>query len=323
MNNSIITISNLELMFKVIELDLVKCSCSNNNIDYLHQLENSDLITNNENYNRTLAGFGDVRRLDLSKRSSWTHNSMFRIPTPPEAQETFNLLQILSDDNFDSYELLRYETGDFFLNHNDTQNAPNHQYTCLIFCPFGNVSGGELVFNHPDGLYNIKFNPSEIARKQFVMVIFSLDMFHEVLPIIKGTRWVLKKPLFVKETDIIINEKDIRVSVETPITATTNSKLSSVTNIFRMISRGFSKLFSNPRQRENNLADGAGQIFEEMMNENKKNNDSNSDSVSSNSSDSSLHEQVLEDGIKPQQNPLEDITDGGFADWARDFYAKK
>ena len=30
------------------------------------------------------------------------------------------------------------------------------------------------------------------------MVIFSIDMYHEVLPIIKGSRWVLKKPLFVK-----------------------------------------------------------------------------------------------------------------------------
>jgi hypothetical protein len=30
------------------------------------------------------------------------------------------------------------------------------------------------------------------------MVIFSIDMFHEVLPITKGTRWVFKRPLLVK-----------------------------------------------------------------------------------------------------------------------------
>jgi hypothetical protein len=31
------------------------------------------------------------------------------------------------------------------------------------------------------------------------MVIFSIDMCHEVLPIISGTRLVFKKPLFVNE----------------------------------------------------------------------------------------------------------------------------
>ena len=30
------------------------------------------------------------------------------------------------------------------------------------------------------------------------MLIFSIDMYHEVLPIIRGSRYVFKKPLFTK-----------------------------------------------------------------------------------------------------------------------------
>jgi hypothetical protein len=61
------------------------------------------------------------------------------------------------------------------------------------------LEGGELIFKHPEGLYEIKFDPAvETRQNRFVMVIFSIDMYHEVLPIIKGSRWVFKKPLFVK-----------------------------------------------------------------------------------------------------------------------------
>ena len=38
------------------------------------------------------------------------------------------------------------------------------------------------------------------------MVIFSIDMYHEVLPIIKGSRYVFKKPLFVNNTSTKIIE---------------------------------------------------------------------------------------------------------------------
>jgi hypothetical protein len=40
------------------------------------------------------------------------------------------------------------------------------------------------------------------------MVIFSIDMYHEVLPIIKGTRYVFKKPLFVNKTSTKIIESN-------------------------------------------------------------------------------------------------------------------
>lgn len=44
----------------------------------------------------------------------------------------------------------------------------------------------------------MKINISnEIKNNKYIAVIFSVNMCHEVLPIKSGTRYVLKKPLFV------------------------------------------------------------------------------------------------------------------------------
>jgi hypothetical protein len=130
------------------------------------------------------------------------------------------------------YTLLKYEVGDFFLRHRDTDLSGNnsdncisdnerymqHKYTCLIYCPYSSnnsnrgLVGGELVFKHSDGLYDIKFDPAVYTRKgQYVAVIFSIDMFHEVLPVTHGTRYVLKVPLFAPVTmNLTEQEKEER-----------------------------------------------------------------------------------------------------------------
>ena len=165
-----------------------------------------DKILEHENFERTFAGIGLTNILDLEKRSSWTHKLKFRFKLPIELQEFFakNNIRGIS---FDDFTMLKYEPGDFFLNHCDTDLSNykdgDHKYTCLIFCPFSEnneiLEGGELILKHPEGLYDIKFDPAvETRQNRFVMVIFSIDMYHEVLPIIKGSRWVLKKPLFDK-----------------------------------------------------------------------------------------------------------------------------
>jgi hypothetical protein len=69
-------------------------------------------------------------------------------------------------------------------------------FNALIFCPYSNEN---LIFKNPDELYEIKFNPSiETNKNNFVMIIFDVNMYHEVEPIISGTRFVFKKQLFVK-----------------------------------------------------------------------------------------------------------------------------
>jgi hypothetical protein len=171
----------------------------------LVELKN-DKILEHENFERTFAGIGLTNILNLEKRSSWTHKLKFRFKLPSELQAFMNQNNIRGM-SFGDFTMLKYEPGDFFLNHCDTDLSNykdgDHKYTCLIFCPFSEnneiLEGGELILKHPEGLYDIKFDPAvETRQNRFVMVIFSIDMYHEVLPIIKGSRWVLKKPLFDK-----------------------------------------------------------------------------------------------------------------------------
>jgi hypothetical protein len=191
-------------------------------------------ILSEQNFARTLAGINGSLCLDLEKRSSWTFNKQLQISTPSEAKQFFDQTNILQVNEYDNYDLLKYEVGDFFLSHKDTNltkqvdalddpdETKSHQYTCLIFCPFdttfnttfdttnkapNKLVGGELIFKHPESLYEIKFDPSvETNKNNYIMVIFSIDMYHEVLPIIEGSRYVLKKPLFVGSNNQSINK---------------------------------------------------------------------------------------------------------------------
>jgi len=205
-------------MFKIIQLD-VSNNClyteSNSNNHQLYKwydLKNEPILQS-QNFERTLASIGSTNILDLEKRSSWTHKLKFILDIPSDATQFFEQHNILCEKDgirYDNFTLLKYETGDFFLNHRDTDLTDAlddivHKYTCLIFCPYRDdnhiLKGGELFLRHPDGLYEIKFDPSvETNKNHFVMVIFSIDMYHEVLPVISGSRYVFKKPLFVKTT---------------------------------------------------------------------------------------------------------------------------
>lgn len=202
-------------MFKIIKL---------NNFSYPDSLglSTNNLMLQSENFERTLAGKGLKNVLDLEKRSSWTHKSKFHIHTLPDEvlqfMEQNNILTYKDSMKYAPFSLLKYEEGDFFLNHLDTNMSNEidgtHEYTCLIFCPydkdFTTLEGGELMLREPNGLYEIKFDPAvETRHGHFVMVIFSINMYHEVLPIIKGTRYVFKKPLFVKKTLTKIVKTDV------------------------------------------------------------------------------------------------------------------
>ena len=82
----------------------------------------TDKILEHENFERTFAGIGLNNILDLEKRSSWTHKLKFRLEFPSEAHEFMKQNNILSyiDDEYDNFTMLKYEPGDFFLNHRDT-----------------------------------------------------------------------------------------------------------------------------------------------------------------------------------------------------------
>ena len=217
-------------MFKVIKIQSpTNKSISVINEDHTHKkyedLEKMGLdsvLLSDENFEKTLAGLNNISILDTDKRSSLTHKSKFYLDVPNELSDLFKQLNIeYNTPPYNHFLLLKYLQNDFFLNHVDTnlttdpleERTHTHAYTCLIFCPYEKFEGGELVFNHPEKLYEIKFDPSiEINKGNFVAVIFSIDMHHEVLPIKSGSRYVFKKPLFVKSvsgTTNIINVDDI------------------------------------------------------------------------------------------------------------------
>ena len=161
-------------------------------------------------FTRTLASVSGESVLDLSLRSSWTNRYKFRIETPNEVQDFFKQHNIMTGDAFDVYTLLMYQEGDFFKNHRDRQVSPHHKYTCLIFFfdEDNHYEGGNLILHKAENLYKIDFKPSNYSG--FLMVIFSLDLYHEVLPIIRGTRYVFKKTLLVnpEPTSTLEDDKD-------------------------------------------------------------------------------------------------------------------
>ena len=191
----------INIMIKIFNVDTsgLKLFCNGSNFEWL-ELKNSNYLKN-ENFERTPVGIGSESVLDLTLRSSWTNKFAYFLNFNHEINDFLNKHGIIGSNPF---QLLKYDVGDFFLNHKDTKinsDIGSHEYTCLIFCPFteDELEGGNLIFKSHDDLYVIKFNPSvETNKNNFVMLIFDVNMYHKVEPIIRGTRWVFKKPLFVK-----------------------------------------------------------------------------------------------------------------------------
>jgi hypothetical protein len=198
-------------MLKIIQLSSAPQLLVDDNLGNLIEFDYSKL-QHNRNFITTKLAIGDALILDREKRKSLTYNRLLHMENPTELEEYFNINSILHGPEYSKCEILKYEEGDFFTNHIDTFIFDNHgkgehKYTCLIFGTFeqedGYFEGGELHFKHPSGLYDIKIVPStEVNKNKYVAVIFSIDMYHEVLPIISGTRYILKKPLF---TSILVH----------------------------------------------------------------------------------------------------------------------
>lgn len=187
-------------MIKIFNIDTTNLNLHFSNSKSYNWIElKNEPILEFQNFKRTFVTFDSKEILDLNKRSSFTHKDKFVLNISEEEKKFFDENNIFYEkDNI--FTLFKYETGDFFLNHCDSKLNVFHQYNCLIFCPYKDsdiLEGGELIFTaQNNSIY--KFNPSiETKQNRFVMLIFSIDIYHEVLPIIKGIRWVFKRPLFV------------------------------------------------------------------------------------------------------------------------------
>ena len=133
-----------------------------------------------EDFTRSEMGQGNNNFTDLEQRSSWTY------------KDKVELFDILSVYNKLEYKLVKYKEGDFFNLHKDSQGT----HTVLIFCP-SDFEGGDLILKK-DTSFELKIKPSEI-KDSFMIVKFSTDFLHEVTPITKGRRYVLKS--FIEDID--------------------------------------------------------------------------------------------------------------------------
>ena len=105
-------------MFKIFNIDP-----SSQEFQNLYGLKNS-LELKSHNFERTLAVVDSTKILDLEKRSSWTGIHKCLSGFTNEINEFFDQNKIIygkEDYGYDKFSLLKYEIGDFFLNHRDTK----------------------------------------------------------------------------------------------------------------------------------------------------------------------------------------------------------
>ena len=156
------------------------------------------------NFERTKVSINNTDVIDLNVRSSWTNILDFWIHCPVEAKQIFDENYVHYENNTKSsflnqpYKLLKYNKDDFFSDHIDNKLGLAHKYTCLIFTPYSDYEGGDLILHNKDNSIYQKISMADY-KNQFVMVIFRIDLFHSVTPITKGTRYVFKKPLCVND----------------------------------------------------------------------------------------------------------------------------
>ena len=199
-------------MFKIIKLD----SSENYlwvNMEKIkwHDLKNSSILQKN-NFKKTIL----KNNSNIDASSKWINKLNFKLEMTDEINNFFEEINVTEFDFM--FNLYAYEKNDFFPNHYDKfvdleDDFLIHKYTCMIFCPYcdDNIisKGGELIFTNSENLCEIKFDFSkETNNNKFVMIVFSIDMEYKMLPILKGTKWIFKKPLFVKTKKAIKEEKN-------------------------------------------------------------------------------------------------------------------
>ena len=157
---------------------------------------------NDENFTRTFSNINNIDLLNLDERSSWTHKKKFSIYDDDIEYDGDDFYKTLNVNNdLENYQLLKYEKGDFFNKHKDRKLGENHKYTLLIFFNDNKekLEGGELILSDDSNTFKIEFDNSKIDKP--IMVIFSIDLYHKVEPVKSGTRYVLKKPLYINDVD--------------------------------------------------------------------------------------------------------------------------
>lgn len=134
----------------------------------------------NNKFSRTKVSIienGNARNeIDLTKRSSYTYDE--------EVNVYHDSILELTDNDLLKFKIIKYNKGDFFTSHRDHKGM----YTCLIM---GGTEFKGGVLSLKNELFDIKINPDNL-KNRFYMIIFSIDIYHEVSPILEGQRFILK-----------------------------------------------------------------------------------------------------------------------------------
>lgn len=89
------------------------------------------------------------------------------------------------------WDILLYETGDFFDWHTDGQSKARHVGTLLLFPPgLKEFTGGDLEFKLPDGTVQVVV-PSTF--REWTLVYFNIDIPHRCTTVTSGDRIVYKR----------------------------------------------------------------------------------------------------------------------------------
>ena len=129
-----------------------------------------------EDFEPTKIAYQNTETLNLEERSSLTCKKELDI-------YLHDLEKIIT------FKLIKYNVGDFFKLHKDSQGT----HTILIFCP-SDFKGGALKLKKND-LCELVIRPEVMKKFEsecYTMVTFSTDFLHEVEPITEGVRYVLK-----------------------------------------------------------------------------------------------------------------------------------
>jgi hypothetical protein len=102
----------------------------------------------------------------------------YKIIAPPISKDTY----FAEKDT--GYELLRYNTGDFYKEHTDAANVNNDPHR-ILSCSFAlndDYEGGEFAFFNRELVYKLK-------KGSCIMFPSSFMYPHEVMPVTSGTRY--------------------------------------------------------------------------------------------------------------------------------------
>lgn len=166
-----------------------------NNLKFIEKTVGNNKLCKNEVKKEICS----CKKLTYSINLYFKKNVFHKIAEFLEEPETENFLY---NDKY--YDLLKYEKGDFFKEHQDSKYNEYHIGTILIYPPKkeSNYEGGELYL--PKENITIKAFDNEWS-----IVILHINTLHEVKPITSGIRYVFKQKFIINDNVKILLENKL------------------------------------------------------------------------------------------------------------------